>query len=44
MTEQDNSQENLMVLWALNCITTQEYYFRQGAEKLGIKTYKIENT
>lgn len=42
MTEQDNSDENLMVLLLLNCITKKEYYFRQGAEKLGIKTYKIE--
>jgi len=40
MIEQNNTDQNLAYLWRNKYINYQEYFFRQKANKLKIKTYK----
>jgi len=41
MREENNSAENLKDLYLANKITLTNYFFRQGAEAMNIKTYQI---
>ena len=41
MVAQDNSEYNLRVLLATDKITLKDYFFRQGAEVMDIKTYEL---
>tara|TARA_R100000951_G_C2614419_1_gene172281 strand:- start:749 stop:907 length:159 start_codon:yes stop_codon:yes gene_type:complete len=41
MTQQDNSESNLRFLLATNEISLRDYFFRQGAEAMNIKTYEL---
>jgi|TARA_B110000444_G_scaffold249681_1_gene275105 hypothetical protein len=40
MIEQNNTDQNLAYLWRSKNINYQEYFFRQKANKLKIKTYQ----
>ena len=41
MVRQDNSEPNLRFLLVTDEITLKEYFFRQGAEAMNIKTYEL---
>jgi|AOAMet_66_BLW_10_1038536.scaffolds.fasta_scaffold166320_2 hypothetical protein len=41
MVRQDNSEPNLRFLLVTDEITLREYFFRQGAEAMNIKTYEL---
>ena len=41
MVRQDNSEPNLRFLLVNDEITLKEYFFRQGAEAMNIKTYEL---
>ena len=40
MIEQNNTDQNLAYLWRGKKITYRDYFFRQKANKLKIKTYQ----
>ena len=40
MKEQNNNPEFLKYLWKNSLITAKQYFFRLGANDLGIKTYE----
>lgn len=39
MVEENNTDEHLTYLWISKQITMESYFFRQGAERMNIKTY-----
>jgi hypothetical protein len=41
MVRQDNSEPNLRFLLVTDEIALSEYFFRQGAEAMNIKTYEL---
>jgi|TARA_R110000824_G_scaffold207059_1_gene392359 hypothetical protein len=42
MVEENNTEENLSNLLITKQISLAEYFFRQGAEAMKIKTYKAQ--
>ncbi len=40
MIEQNNNPEFLKYLWRNSLITSKQYFFRLGANQMGIKTYE----
>tara|TARA_R100000988_G_C4004146_1_gene171282 strand:- start:2387 stop:2593 length:207 start_codon:yes stop_codon:yes gene_type:complete len=40
MKEQNNNPEFLKYLWRNSLITSKQYFFRLGANQMGIKTYE----
>jgi hypothetical protein len=42
MIEENNSEENLSHLLTTKQISLSNYFFRQGAEAMNIKTYQLK--